>query len=322
MPRILRGSAVVLVTFRPVGDGARVGVRRELVGVDGLRTGSSAFRLGSSEPERFRMSVHSIAAAGASMRAVRSEPVRAARGPEQIVAQPSEDLEVLFVAAGRLQARYGERTEELETGGLLVTRGASEVEYEAEAPVRTLSVVVPASAASVGAADPVRLPDGPLPPIRLVEALRAVLAGLAASPPTTDSGEARLIVHAASDLTVAALASASGSEEPLSAAAQLRRRILGHIERQLDDSALGPSSIARDFNISVRYLHLLFGEEEETVARTIRSLRLDEVERVVGERPGALSTEQLRRRFGFTSAEQLNRGFRRRYGVPIRDYRR
>lgn len=298
--------------------------RKDFSGAEGMRAASlsAGLRLGCAVPAHFRMTVHSLRADGAGLRAVQTGPVVATRGPAEIAARPSCDVRVVYLVEGRLRARYGERDTTIDPGDVLLTRGRSAVSYELDAPTRTLSVNLPETFLSVGAIDPDRLPDGPLPSTRLVDALRAVLGCLSTGPDTTDAGEARLIVHAATELAASALAGAAGSDEPQSAAVQLRRRILGHIERHLDDPELGPASIAREFSISLRYLHLLFAQEEETVARTIRSRRLAEAERLVVARPGGMTTEQLRRRLGFTSAEQLSRGFRQRYGSSIRDYRR
>jgi AraC-like DNA-binding protein len=71
-----------------------------------------------------------------------------------------------------------------------------------------------------------------------------------------------------------------------------------------------------------RYLHHLFSEEAETVARFILRRRLEECSR-------ALTIPSQRTRtvtsiafdFGFNSPTHFGRVFRARYGITPRDYR-
>jgi len=101
-----------------------------------------------------------------------------------------------------------------------------------------------------------------------------------------------------------------------------RVRVINHIEENLGDPKLTPTQIASGFRITTRYLHHLFSEEDETVARYILRRRLEECAR-------ALTSPSQRKRtitsiafdHGFSSATHFGRVFRSRYDLTPRDYR-
>jgi AraC-like DNA-binding protein len=101
-----------------------------------------------------------------------------------------------------------------------------------------------------------------------------------------------------------------------------RIRVINYIEEHLGDPKLTPTRIARAFRITTRYLHHLFSEEDETVARYILRRRLEECAR-------ALTSPSQRRRtitsiafdHGFSSATHFGRVFRSRYDLTPREYR-
>lgn len=101
-----------------------------------------------------------------------------------------------------------------------------------------------------------------------------------------------------------------------------RVRIVNYIEENLGDPKLTPTRIASVFRITTRYLHHLFSEEDETVARYILRRRLEECAR-------SLTSPTQRKRtitsiafdHGFSSATHFGRVFRSRYALTPRDYR-
>jgi len=101
-----------------------------------------------------------------------------------------------------------------------------------------------------------------------------------------------------------------------------RVRIINYIEENLGDPQLTPTRIAKTFRITTRYLHHLFSEEEETIARYVLRRRLEDCAR-------ALTAPSLRKRtitsiafdHGFSSATHFGRVFRCRYNLTPREYR-
>jgi len=101
-----------------------------------------------------------------------------------------------------------------------------------------------------------------------------------------------------------------------------RVRIVNYIEENLGDPNLTPTRIAATFRITTRYLHHLFSDGEETVARFILRRRLEGCAR-------ALTSPSQRKRtitaiafdHGFSSATHFGRVFRARYDMTPREYR-
>jgi AraC-like DNA-binding protein len=101
-----------------------------------------------------------------------------------------------------------------------------------------------------------------------------------------------------------------------------RIRIINYIHAHLYDPELSPAQIARACRITTRYLHYLFSDGEETVARYIMVRRLEAASQ-------ALLADNLRGRsvtaiafdHGFNSATHFGRVFRAHFGTTPREYR-
>jgi AraC-like DNA-binding protein len=87
-----------------------------------------------------------------------------------------------------------------------------------------------------------------------------------------------------------------------------RVRVINYIEENLGDPKLTPTRIAAAFRITTRYLHHLFSEEDETVARYILRRRLEECAR-------ALTSPTQRKRTITRSWFQQRDAFRQ--GIPF-----
>jgi AraC-like DNA-binding protein len=101
-----------------------------------------------------------------------------------------------------------------------------------------------------------------------------------------------------------------------------RIRIINYIHAHLYDPDLSPAQIARACRITTRYLHYLFSDGEETVARYILARRLE------GSSQALLADSQRGRTVtaiafdhGFNSATHFGRVFRAHFGMTPREYR-
>ncbi|MEJ1966965.1 MAG: helix-turn-helix domain-containing protein [Gammaproteobacteria bacterium] len=101
-----------------------------------------------------------------------------------------------------------------------------------------------------------------------------------------------------------------------------RIRILNFIEAHLGDPELTPMRVAGACKMTPRYLHHLFSNESETVARYILRRRLEECSRALaipsqrGRTVTAIAFD-----YGFNSPTHFGRVFRARYGVTPREFR-
>ena len=100
----------------------------------------------------------------------------------------------------------------------------------------------------------------------------------------------------------------------------LARTVREHIEHRLGDPGLDPTTIAAAHFISVRQLHRLFAEQDETVARYVRRRRLERCRDELLRSPGS-SLTSIAHRFGFPDPGVFGRSFRAAYGTSPSQYR-
>jgi AraC-like DNA-binding protein len=95
-----------------------------------------------------------------------------------------------------------------------------------------------------------------------------------------------------------------------------------HIELHLGDPELDPGRIAAAHFISVRQLHRIFADQDETVARYIRRRRLERCREellLAGSREVSLTA--IAHRSGFPDPGVFGRAFRVAYGISPSQYR-
>ncbi|HET9104134.1 MAG TPA: helix-turn-helix domain-containing protein [Solirubrobacteraceae bacterium] len=102
--------------------------------------------------------------------------------------------------------------------------------------------------------------------------------------------------------------------------AALRADVRRYVRAHLQDPALGPVSIARQYSISVRALHALFEDADASVAALVRGERLarclEDLRRVNGG-----SVTEIAFRWGFCDAAHFSRVFKREYGATPSEIR-
>ena len=102
--------------------------------------------------------------------------------------------------------------------------------------------------------------------------------------------------------------------------AAMRAEITRYVRTHLQDPALGPTSIAQAYSMSVRALHALFEDTDESVAEMVRSQRLarclEDLQRTNGG-----SITDIAFRWGFCDAAHFSRVFKRRFGATPSEVR-
>ncbi|KAB2343623.1 AraC-like ligand-binding domain-containing protein [Actinomadura rudentiformis] len=123
------------------------------------------------------------------------------------------------------------------------------------------------------------------------------------------------------DLVAAALAERLDTGLDLPRAAHLaraRRYIIDNIA----DPDLSPAMVAHALGVSVRYLHMLFRDENTSPFRWILEQRLDRAARLLADpRQAGWSVANIAFSVGFKDASHFTRTFKNRYGLRPRDYR-
>jgi len=102
------------------------------------------------------------------------------------------------------------------------------------------------------------------------------------------------------------------------------RRLLirRYLELNLRDPALSATMVAAAFSISVRYLHMLFPSEGETVCTYILRRRLEQCAKQLADPLWYKhSITEIAFAWGFNNATHFGRVFRNRYSVSPREYR-
>ncbi len=101
-----------------------------------------------------------------------------------------------------------------------------------------------------------------------------------------------------------------------------RIRIISYIHAHLYDSDLSPAHIARACRITTRYLHYLFSDGDETVARYILGRRLEaSSQALLADSQRGRTVTAIAFDHGFNSATHFGRVFRAHFGVTPREYR-
>jgi AraC family transcriptional regulator, positive regulator of tynA and feaB len=175
-----------------------------------------------------------------------------------------------------------------------------------------------------------------------VLALCPRLGEVGAFPSLTESGPARLLVRYMNALvaefprldTAASTAAANAALELLRAAieptlpasrsvtrAAMRVEIRRYVRTHLHDPALSPASIAKAYAMSVRALHALFEDADESVAGLVRSERLLRCLEDL-QRPNAGSVTDIAFRWGFCDAAHFSRVFKREFAATPSEIRR
>jgi AraC-like DNA-binding protein len=98
-------------------------------------------------------------------------------------------------------------------------------------------------------------------------------------------------------------------------------RIESFIRSRLQDPKLDPEMVARACGLSTRYLHTLFKDTDQTVARWIREQRLAACRAALDDPDNCQTVAEIAYRWGFSDQTQFSRAFKSQYGQPPGEYR-
>lgn len=98
-------------------------------------------------------------------------------------------------------------------------------------------------------------------------------------------------------------------------------RIEAFVRRHIDDPDLGPDDVAAGCGISVRYLHELLRDTNQTLGQWIRDQRLAAAHDDLTNPAETRSIGEIAYARGFSDQAQFSRAFRARYGVTPKEAR-
>lgn len=148
-----------------------------------------------------------------------------------------------------------------------------------------------------------------------------MLGDLLTVQPALDGARSAALADEVGDL-VSVLASSLEPAEVRRPEVALMAQIDRYVDDHLGDPDLTPESIARAHAVSLRQLHRLFASRQHTVARTIRTRRLEQCRRdLVSPRSAHRSVTDIALRWGFLDLGAFGRAFREAYGVSPSAYR-
>ena len=289
-------------------------------GEDGLSRLSGPGDYSAAEHTAFRARLTRVQLDHVALEAFRATPHRFERRDQHLRDHPTPILAFILLAEGRMQVEARSGAFQLCSGECIVVDSRDELAYSASSEIRLLRALVgtehiPGSLQRRGEGL-----AGPMERTALVDSFIAFVTSILRAAASGKEAQGIHLVRAVADLQNAVLAEAqeAASREPGSA--PLQHRIEDHIDRHLADTELGPHSIAAALGISVRHAHGTFNEDDRTISRVIRERRLSGVAtelQVARELPNA---EDLTARYGFKDAQALQRAFRARYGMSLKDY--
>jgi AraC-like DNA-binding protein len=136
---------------------------------------------------------------------------------------------------------------------------------------------------------------------------------------------AGLVAEQTLDLLAVALTKATSlSKAQLSSARfVVLMQLRAAIEKRLNDPTLNPSTVAAAAGVSVRYANAVLAEEHTSIARLIRTLRLERCRQALGD-PGQAhrTVSEIAYSWGFSDMTHFARRFKMAFGMLPSEYRR
>jgi AraC-like DNA-binding protein len=282
--------------------------------------------ISSEQRADFRASMSRIAAGGLRISRLSLPALDLWRGPTQIRRSDPDVYTLTLMVSGRLEVHHLGGRESVRTGEFVVCSSSQ--------PLRLL---VRPGAWQAAVAVILQLPKNSLPlrERHLHEVLGVPLTGSGVCGMTGGylahlgrelgqlaGRDARRLAIIAGELATATVAHVLEQRLGTSNPRMLMLRMLGYIDRHLEDPGLCPQAIASAHHISVRYLHKVFHDHGWTAGSWIRHRRLERCRRDLCE--PAMRTLPVRAiavRWGFGCAEHFSRAFSEQFGMPPAAYR-
>jgi AraC family transcriptional regulator, positive regulator of tynA and feaB len=246
-------------------------------------------------------------------------PLIGSRGRDVISDDDERVIVIVIVGAGRELAEQGNQRMDIRAGDAVVWDTLKPIRFRVTEPLRKRSLVVPRSALDefsdqVWPTDGLRI-DASSPALQL---LSSYLDTLSRTLPGLPPGAVMAARNAALELLAGTLRSGV-VPDTATVLPVLRESIVRWIDQHLQVRDITPAAVAAAHSVSVRTVHRVFGERDETLGEVVRMRRLARArEDLVSSREPISS---IAHRWGFSDASHLSRTFKERFGMPPSAYR-
>lgn len=146
------------------------------------------------------------------------------------------------------------------------------------------------------------------------------LIALEREAPTMTDQQFLSAIHTVSELAILAVTSATDlTSHGTSIAANHLANAKRVIRRRITDPTLTLADVARECDLSLRYLHKLFGQDGRSMNEYLMAERLQYARDLLQHAPAAATVTDICFSSGFSNASQFSTAFRRAFGVSPRD---
>ncbi|MEP3278801.1 MAG: helix-turn-helix domain-containing protein [Stappiaceae bacterium] len=276
------------------------------------------------EPGRFDGEISSWALGNVSLSRLRSQPLMYCRSPKHLVDESREQLLVTIPAKAEVSFSQCGRDVRCGKGSFVLERSYEPYEFSHEQASDLWVLKVDAAALGNRIRDPDRFCGMRFDATSGAGGLFADMVGHIPIRYEAISGGAR--EHVGQQLVDLLALSLKEDDRTLSAGNSSVRsahllRAEAFVHANLSERDLAPETIADGCGISVRYLHEVFRDTNQTLGQWIRELRLNAAREDLAAPENGRSIAEICYRRGFGDQAQFSRLFKKRFGCTPREWK-